>query len=133
MAIARSYASSDAYYPACGKNIDITPLEGNRSSKQIPALQIADFAAYELLKSHRDKNDWFKDEMPFLHAEQWFKSQFDWTRSRFLQTNKSKSWPDQRKSYLALFASEGAPRMEGAVWTYRTLVRAHLLRRGVWT
>jgi hypothetical protein len=65
IARAREYAATDKYYPGCGNGVQITPLRGvvegteppvDRSSRNVPALQIADFAAYELLKSHRDKN-----------------------------------------------------------------------------
>jgi hypothetical protein len=133
IALARSYAKSDRFYPNCGKRIDITPLEANRSSKCIPALQIADFAAYELLKSHRVRNEWWLNERPFLPVEQWQKSQFYWTLRKFLKDGKSRSWPDERKSYLSIFSAEGAPRMEGTIWTYRVLVRSHLWRCGIWT
>jgi hypothetical protein len=83
IAMAREYAETDRNYPECGSGVQITPLRGfvdgtevERSSKNVPALQIGDFAAYELLKSHREKNDWFKNEEPFIMPEEWLNSQF---------------------------------------------------------
>jgi hypothetical protein len=137
IALARSYAGSDRGNPGCGDNVEIMALEKARSSKEIPALQIADFAAYELLKSHRDKNDWFKNEEPFVHPLDWFKSQFQWWHSRTLAARKTSSWPNERKSYLALFGgpmmgTNAARPMEGRTWTYRGLVHTHIARRGIW-
>jgi hypothetical protein len=53
--------------------------------------------------------------MPFLRPEEWFKSKFTWAWSKARENKKNRSWPDERKSYLALFGPDNAPRMEGAV------------------
>lgn len=111
IAIAREYAETDISNPGCGANVEINPLEKCFSSKDFPALQIADFAAYELLKSHRDKNDWFLNEEPFLHPSQWFKSQFDRWHSKTMSERP----------------------MEGRTWTLNTMIRVHVLRRGIWS
>jgi Protein of unknown function (DUF3800) len=138
IAAARSYAEGEAYYSECGKGIDILALSQNLNSRKVPALQIADFAAYELLKSHRDKNDWFLNEMPKTDPENWASSQAKWSFDRMIDAAKAKKksirtgWPDERKSYLALFHAENARPMEGGVWNYQTLCDAHAARNGVW-
>jgi hypothetical protein len=137
VAMAREYAATDRETPNCGRNVQIAPLEGDLSAKDVPALQMADFAAYELLKSHRDKNDWFKSEEPFLKPMEWFKSQFNWTLSRALANRRTTSWPDERKSYLALFGApimgpRPARPMEGRTWTYNAILHCHCVRRGIW-
>jgi len=136
--LARDYADSDSANPGCGAKIEINPLEKSCSSKNVPALQIADFAAYELLKSHRDKNDWFKNEEPFVEPMDWFKSQHQWSFNQGMAARKTFSFPDERKSYLALFGGHkvgdaAARPMEGLTWTYNALVQCHCSRRGIWS
>lgn len=138
MQMARDYADSDRANPGCGDNVQINPLEKALSAKDVPALQVADFAVYELLKSHRDKNDWFKNEEPFVRPMDWFKSQFTWWLNRAQSTRQNTAWPDERRSYLALFGGplvgEGHVRpMEGRTWTYNALVKCHCDRRGIWS
>ena len=132
MALAREYADSDASNPGCGAKIELTPLEKARSSKDIPALQIADFLAYELLKAHRDRNDWFLTEEPNVAPVMWGASQYDWL------AKNGREWPGNRKSYLSLFGGNlmgpEAPRpIDGRTWTYRSLTHCHHLRNGIWS
>jgi hypothetical protein len=130
IAMARDYADSDISNPECGQKIEINSLEKAFGSKDVPALQIADFAAYELLKAHRDRNDWFKDEEPFVQPIMWGQSQYNWLAAR------GREWPGNRKSYRALFGGKmtDPPRpMEGRTWTYKSLMRCHCSRRGIWS
>ncbi|MGO9134893.1 MAG: hypothetical protein ACLP8A_12735 [Methylovirgula sp.] len=134
IATARDYAETDGYYGNCGKEIAIFPLKGSFNSRQIPALQIADLAVYELLKSHRDKNDWYLNVAPSVEAESRFKSLFDWVIDRAKNNDrKSVIWPDERKSFLGLFGGRSPRPMEGFVWEYTALVRSHEFRKGVWS
>lgn len=132
--IARSYADSDKYHIGCGAKIEIMPLEKCWSFRDFPGLQIADFAAYELLKSHRDKNDWHKYERPFLKPEECFKSQWEWAFNKArAEGKKSIVWPNERKSFLALLGGRNPRPMEGFTWYYRDLQTAHVKRGGVWS
>jgi hypothetical protein len=130
--LARDYADSDAENPECGAKVEINPLQKVCSSKNVPALQIADFAAYELLKAHRDRNGWFIEEEPNTDPIMWGTSQHDWL------AKKGREWPGNRKSYRSLFGGKlvgpEAPRpMEGRTWTYKSITHCHRLRGGVWS
>jgi hypothetical protein len=132
IAMAREYADSDLSNPGCGAKIEINPLEKACSSKNVPALQIADFAVYELLKAHRDRNGWFIEEEPNTDPIMWGASQYDWL------AKKGREWPANRKSYRSLFGGKlvgpEAPRpMEGRTWTYKSITHCHHLRGGVWS
>ena len=129
--LARDYADSDRANPGVGANVEINPLEKNLSSKKIPALQLADFAGYELLKAHRDRNDWFLNEEPFIKPIMWGASQWNWLAAQ------GRQWPGNRKSYLSLFGGKltgpEAPRpIEGRTWTNNSLLKIHCARRGNW-
>ena len=139
ISLARSYAANERYYPKCGHGIATVPLAKRLSSKLVPALQIADFAAYELLKSHRDKNDWFLHEMPKTAPDNWHNSCAKWSFDRMMDSVKARTknlrtyWPDERRSHLALFNASDSRPMEGGVWTYDTLCATHESRNGVWS
>jgi hypothetical protein len=113
IAMAREYAETDRNYPECGRGVQITPLRGfvdgtevERSSKNVPALQIGDFAAYELLISHREKNDWFKNEEPFIMPEEWLNSQFSCNLKKVREGKvRTLHWPNERKSYMGICRS----------------------------
>lgn len=138
ISLARSYAASERFYPKFGQRIEIAPLAKHLSSKVVPALQIADFAAYELLKSHRGKNDWFLHEMPNTEPDNWNNSYAKWSFDRMIDSvdagrkNVRTYWPDERRSHLALFNAKNSRPMEGGVWTYHTLCAAHTSRNGIW-
>jgi hypothetical protein len=128
LALARDYADSDISSPGCGAQIEMFPLEKCRSSKDIPALQIADFIAYELLKAHRDRNDWFLTEEPKIEPVMWGASQADWLQAQ------GREWPGNRKSYMAWQGGPTSPRpMDGHTWTYKSLTHRHRQRQGIWS
>jgi hypothetical protein len=138
IAMAREYADNDKSNPGCGQYVEITTLEKACSSKNIPALQMADFAAYESLKAHRERNEWFLNEEPFIKPIMWGQSQFQWWQSKKIIGKERREWPFSRKSYNALFGQplvgeNAAKFIQGHTWTYNTLLKLHCFRRGVWS
>jgi hypothetical protein len=131
--MAQAYADTDTYYRNCRTAMKALPLNSALNSNKIPALQIADLAAYELLKSHREKNEWYLQIAPTVNAENRFESLHDWTVENALKQNKLLLWPCERRSYLALFGDNNARPMEGCVWEYNALVQSHKIRNGVWS
>ena len=136
IAKAKSYARTDGFYPGCGKYVDeylvAGPLPKSDTFRNIIPIQAADFAAWEARKSSERKNGWFEQKHPAASDPAWFKSLFEWEMKRALKKRGTFSFPGdmERKSYGAL---DRAAHIEGATWTYETLVAAHNVRKNrVW-
>jgi Protein of unknown function (DUF3800) len=135
LAIAQRYAETDSLFPRCGHYIDVNGLGGAFSSKDVPALQMADFAAYEIQKSVTDKRDWYLDEMGNVEPGSWFASQFNWKVQRWMdetaqgKQKKKLNIPPERSSYLNLFMGQ---EVHGIMWTYDILQKFNEARSGVW-
>lgn len=124
IATARQYAAADNYYQNCGKRIEFLAPE-NISSKCCIPLQVADFLAYEVLKAHKWKNNYFLDRMNI-------------DRGNYLidlslwQSNNNGHGifpPKERQSFEELL--EVVP-IDGIIWDYKCLCDAHNARGGSW-
>jgi len=125
LAIARDYADSDNYEgPEAFGKITALPLPKSLTAKEIPAIQAADFFAWEFRKNHENVSEWFDlVDRPDDPDEAWEHMQ-QWSLRKF-----GSSVPPRRKSANALLdGNEFYP----LVWDYKTICEAHELRGGVW-
>lgn len=120
---ARQYADSDAYYPKCGKNIQLMPLDSSLSAKTVPALQLADFLAWESRKDIDTKDEWFSNYKTGDDLSGWLRSLKAWS------DNTGRKFPYNRKSVSALIR---AREIDGVVWDYRGICTVDKARKGVW-
>jgi hypothetical protein len=127
LAKAQEYADSDSYYGPDGvfSKIATVGLPEEITFREIPALQAADFWAWEYRKNHLRLSEWWSlDERPKIwgderwdHMDKWFKE-------------KHGSWEaGTRKSLQALLTRSDFRCM---VWSYQELSDAHKARGGVW-
>jgi hypothetical protein len=120
---AREYADSDAYYQDCGKNIRLIPLDRNFTAKDVPALQIADFLAWEARKDIDTKDEWFANFKKGDDLDEWMRSLREWSAAR------GQVFPYSRKSVSVLFE---AREVDGVVWDYRGICTVDNARKGIW-
>jgi hypothetical protein len=127
LAKAQEYADSDRYYGPDGvfSKVAMTGLPEEITFRDIPALQAADFWAWEYRKSHLRLNEWWSlEDRPqdwgdeqWSHMDSWFKA-------------KHGSWEaGTRKSLQALLTR---PNFTPMIWSYQELCEAHKVRGGVW-
>lgn len=120
---AEEYAASDTHYAGAFKQMITTGLPEGMTFKKIPALQAADFGAWEIRKHHLQLSDWFGIEgKPRDTDERWEHFQ-GWSLKKFGQLR-----PTMRKSAEALLKNG----ISNLVWDYDQLCYAHELRGGVW-
>lgn len=126
LAAARAYASSDTYNEGDFSTLISTPLPDDLTFKDVPALQAADFFAWEYRKNHENVSEWFDlSDKPadwddqWAHFEKWYAAQGLGDKVRVL-----------RKSAAALLeGNEFYP----LIWDYRRICEANELRRGIWS
>jgi hypothetical protein len=122
---ARQYADSDKYEAGDFDKIATLALPKGFTFREIPALQAADFFAWEFRKNHEMVSDAFAFMENPGNAEVKFAHLVEWSEARF-GTKK----PPARKSAASLVeGNEFYP----LVWDYWTLCEAHELRNGVWS
>jgi hypothetical protein len=125
LAKARAYADSDkTYEPGICDATAITGLPKACTWREIPALQAADFFAWEFRKNHENVSEWFDFmdkpddwDARWDHFEQWSLDKF------------GSKIPTTRKSAVALLDGNEFYAM---IWDYKNLCDAHTARGGVW-
>ncbi len=136
--LAEKYGKTDRYYPFMSNFPTFTPLarNGATGSRNTPALQAADFLAWEVRKNWELKKTWFEEFDPRPDDPKWGNSLFQWyLRDRIQHMNRhgltSINIPAtlQRRSLTELADAAGAG---GCLWVYKTLCDAHETRGGVW-
>jgi hypothetical protein len=122
---AREYADSDKIYePGICDQTVTTPLSKGLTWREVPALQAADFFAWEFRKNHENVNEWFEivdkpddwDDRA-VHLDKWLTEKFGDNSSGI------------RKSASALLNGN---EFYTLVWDYKNLVDSHEIRGGVW-
>jgi hypothetical protein len=131
---ARIYAENDKYYPECGDTIKLSCLaKKGPSFKDIPGLQAADLAAYELCLHYSRQKAWFQKKKPKLKPSEWMISSVLWNLNHSWTSDEKKRnekfWPYQRKSLAHLSV---ATDIDGAVWDYTALCGVDSARGGIW-
>ncbi len=122
--IAQQYAATDNHYPGCGNRIKFV-ASANVSSESCIPLQVADFVAYEVLKAHRSKNDYFlkhADRDPTNYP-------LDFTLWQARTSGCATFPPKERLSLEKL--STTLP-IDGIIWDYKCLCGAHNARGNSW-
>ncbi|MGA8613518.1 MAG: hypothetical protein WB760_17980 [Xanthobacteraceae bacterium] len=126
LATAQSYAESDKHW--CPGECDFVTVSGLGKGvplQQLPAMQAADFVAWEFRKHQERINEWHElGEVPSDADEAW--SQLEqWIFEKYGSHENA-----ARKSAAALIEPQ---RFANLVWDYRTLNEVHDLRGGLWT
>jgi hypothetical protein len=134
LARAREYAESDKYHGAGGIHgpdgafgaLVTTGLSEKLTFRDIPALQAADFWAWEYRKNHINLNEWWSiPDRP----QEWGDEQ--WEHMRSWVENKFGSFEEAtRKSLQELLRR--THRFKPMIWHYQELCDAHKARGGVW-
>ncbi len=122
---AREYADADRIYePGLCDAVVTTPLIKKLTWRDVPALQAADFLAWEFRKNHENVSEWFDlidkpDDWDDRsnHLDRWLTEKFG--PGSFL-----------RKSAAALINGN---EFYTLVWDYKNLCDAHKSRGGLWT
>ncbi len=126
LAKARTYAAADKVYePGICDATTVTSLPKTITWRDVPALQAADFFAWEYRKNHENVSEWFEFmEKPedwddrWAHFEQWSLQKF------------GSKIPTTRKSATALIDGN---EFYGIIWDYKNLCDAHRTRGGAWS
>jgi hypothetical protein len=125
LAKAREYADSDIKYePGICDTLVTTPLPKALTWRDVPALQAADFFAWEFRKNHENVSEWFD----FIDKPDDWDERWDHFEQWSLQKFGSKT-PTTRKSAVALLEGN---ELYAMIWDYKNLCEAHEVRGGVW-
>jgi hypothetical protein len=124
--VVRQYCASDTYYQNCGRNVQIVPLKGKLTFREVLPIQAADFGAWELRKDHETNNEFYSEVAPTIDRAD-FLAEFTMWKAR--KHGTATLPPTRRKSLDAL---SRAARFEGGVWDYKMLVAADKFRRNGW-
>jgi hypothetical protein len=139
---ARWYADTDCYYPFARNfpEFRVLPKNGPEGSQNTPALQAADFLAWEARKNYELKRAWLESDNASPDSPDWGNSLFRWyleDRIEYMRKNNIKTLAFgldmMRRSLSALSGVAPAGEINGIIWMYRTLVRAHEVRNGLWS
>jgi hypothetical protein len=127
LAKARAYAESDRIlFPGLCDFITSAPLAKGLTSKKVPALQAADFIAWEARKAYLTLQPWQSlPDRPLVDREEQWQHLGEWSRE-----NTGQEYPIQRKSLEALIGDEMP--INAVVWDYHQLCTTHDRRRGIW-
>jgi hypothetical protein len=122
---AREYADSDIKYePGICDTLVTTPLPKALTWRDVPALQAADFFAWEFRKNHENVSEWFD----FIDKPDDWDERWDHFEQWSLQKFGSKT-PTTRKSAVSLLEGN---ELYAMIWDYKNLCEAHEVRGGVW-
>lgn len=125
LAKAHDYADSDKIYePGVCDAVTTIPLARGLSWREVPALQAADFFAWEFRKNHEKISEWFEIvdkpndwDSRTEHLDKWLIEKFGDHTSLI------------RKSAAALLNGN---EFYGLIWDYKNLLDSHNARGGVW-
>jgi hypothetical protein len=125
---ARAYIDSDVKFRPLGglcNNIAANPLQKCLTSRDVPALQAADFIAWEMRKALLQMKPWQSlPDRPLNDREAQWNHYLEWTRQT---TGRN---PLLRKSLDALLAKN---KSASIVWDRHQLETTNEFRRGIWT
>jgi hypothetical protein len=127
LATARSYAETDNHiFPGMCDFITTVPLSKGLTARTIPAMQAADFIAWEARKAFFNMKPWYlSPDRPEGDRKAQWEHFLEWTKE---MTGKD---PILRKSFDALISQLGA-RANSVVWDYSQLSTTHKTKGGVW-
>jgi hypothetical protein len=122
---ARDYADAEKIYePGICDHTVTVPLSKGLTWREVPALQAADFFAWEFRKNHERVSEWFEIidkpddwEARADHLDKWLTEKFGDNTSSI------------RKSAAALLNGN---EFYTLIWDYKNLVDSHKARGGVW-
>lgn len=117
------YAQTDPEYAACAVSVAPNPLPPALSFKNVPAIQAADFLAWESRKDILFKDDWFASRKSGDDFDVWMRDQYQWAKER------GANFPHNRRSFDVLVRSSVR---SGYVWSTREIGLIHNFRRGIW-
>lgn len=139
--MARSYGASDSYYPD-SRNFpvcSVLPKDGSEGSRNTPGLQAADYLAWEARKNYELKRNWLESDVASPDSPDWGNSLFKWwleDRIKHMRKHNVKEisfgLDVARRSLSALGDAAPGGDINGVIWMYRTLIRAHEVRNGNW-
>jgi hypothetical protein len=120
---AQVYAASDLRAPKLADTIQPIPLAKALTAKRVPALQAADFLAWEWRRSLHGKDAWFDLRVKADNYQAYRLSQFSFVKAH------GERWPYHRQSLGALV---NATKPRWMTWTRDSLDRADDARAGAW-
>jgi hypothetical protein len=126
IAMAKTYAATDTYYPGCGENVIIRALTGDHTFRNVLPMQAADFAAYELRKDNETNTEFFSDVLPTIDPKDMMARFLFWQLHKYGKA----TWPPTRRK--SLDALSRAAHIEGGVWHHAMFVAADMIRNGIW-
>jgi hypothetical protein len=97
------------------RKIPVIEVQKDRDIRNFPALQAADFLAWELRRRALQKLDFITNDKTGNDADEWLRQEVDW----FLK--QKGTWPSQRPSLTFLLRSQ----IETVVWDRRQIEIAH--------
>lgn len=121
---ARAYSRADKRLVEAFDAIAIFPLQKPLTVRDVPALQAADFIAWELRKEHYKMKEWqLTEREPLTDRPAQWERYIEWSRQ------KTGSDPILRKSLEALINNNS--RIRGFVWDYQQLNDAKQAKGGI--
>jgi hypothetical protein len=125
LAKARGYANCDKHaHPGLCNVITSTPLAADLTARNVPAMQAADFIAWEVRKALFKMKSWqLREDRPLTDRVTQWHHFLDWTRE---STGRD---PVLRKSLDALISEMP---LNSIVWDYQQISTTHEARRGIW-
>jgi hypothetical protein len=127
LALARDYAESDHYHGSDGvfDLLVTTPLPKDITFRQLPALQAADFWAWEYRKNHLNLDEWWSlAERPQSWGDEQWEHMNQWV------TGKFGSFEDATRMSLQELLRRS--QFKCMIWHFQELCEAHEARGGVW-
>jgi hypothetical protein len=128
LAKAREYAKSDNYYGPDGifDKLAARGLPKSLTFREVPALQAADFWAWEYRKNHLRMDEWWSlEDRPQQHGDEQWEHLKEWFEARYGSFEQG-----PRKSAQALIRRSD---LTCIIWHYQELCDAHQARGGVWS
>jgi hypothetical protein len=125
LATARTYADADKYWQGECDAVTVTGLAKGVQLQDLPAMQAADFIAWEFRRAQERREEWHATTSVPADADEAWEQLEEWIIAKFGSHEAS-----IRKSAIALIEPQ---RFANLVWDYRTLNEVHDLRDRVWT
>jgi hypothetical protein len=119
----QGYGETDRHYKSCLQRIQFAVIPPVDSFRNIPAIQMADLAAWESRRAHSMQTAWYDMVKPSNDPKLWMPSLANW------QLQKFGKFPAERPSFSQIVR---AASLEGIVWDYPCMMSAHEARGGSW-
>ena len=124
LATARAYAEADRYWQRECDAVTVGGIGPAIRLEQLPAMQAADFVAWEFRKAQERLEEWHATTDVPADVDKAWEQLEQWIVQKYGSHEAS-----ARKSAIALIEPQ---RFANLVWDYRTLNELHELRGGVW-